>query len=73
MPRHPGSVGGHEVPEQLPDQRHPVRPDRFEGVLGMLRQRAADAADPLVGLAQEEPALAIAQLPQPGRGEGQKR
>ena len=38
----------------------------------MARQRAADAADVVVGLAGEQTGLAVAFLPQPREGEGEE-
>ena len=63
--RRPGSLGGHQVAEELPDERQPILADRLQGRLGVLGEGAGDAADPLVGLAGEQPALAVALLPQP--------
>ncbi len=50
-----------------------VRADALERRLGVLGQRAGDAADLPVGRAREEAALAVALLPEPRRGEGQQR
>ena len=67
------SLGGHEVPEQLAHDRHAVLSDALERRFGMLRQRAADAADFLVGRAGQQAALAIAPIPEPRHGEGDQR
>ena len=40
-----GALGRHEVTEHLPHDRHPLRPDPIDGLLGVAGQRAADAAD----------------------------
>ena len=68
-----GALGGDQVAEELADDGDPLDADPVDGRLGVARERAADAADVVVGLAGEQAGLAIALLPQPGGGEGQQR
>ena len=61
----PRALGGDQVAEQLADDGDALDTDAVHRRLGVARQRAADAADVVVGLAGEQAGLAIAFLPQP--------
>lgn len=67
------ALGGHEVSEDLAHGRFPVRADALQRLVGVLRERAGDAADLLVGGPRQEAPLVVAHLPEPGHGEGEER
>src|SRR5262249_12654165 len=58
-----GPLHGHEILEQLADERLPRRTDALQGGFSVSCQRAADAADLLVGPSRQQSTLPIALLP----------
>ena len=63
IPRRPRPLRGHQIANQLTDDRDAVLTDLLERRLGVLRQGPADAADVLVGLTSQEALLAVAVVP----------